>query len=297
MRTPNLIPAAIILAACLAMVGCSDAAGEAAEAASTSNPNTATSILNAGVMAELGGGSADAAPIKLLFDPLYDDHYGAFEVPDDELIEAIITGAPPYDGVSAVFVSHAHGDHFSESQLIAMLTQQPGLIMVAPAQALEQLREDAAWDEALAERVRTIELANGEASESFTIAGATIEAFRSPHSGWPDRHAQVHNITFRVSAPAASGQSVRVMHMGDADPAPEHYAALRAFLDAKRTSLALVPYWHYARADFDALLDQTFNAEAAAAMHVPIAAPSYLREGDWPYFDGAGQRAEIVPVE
>ena len=293
---------ALALTGALALAACGEGPSDSAPAQGGPNPNTATAILNAGVMAELGEGAGpDTRPVKFLFDPLYDDHYGAFEIPPDDLIETIITGAPPYDGVTAVFVSHAHGDHFSESQLIRMLTEQPDLIMVAPGQALEQLRDVPEWDEALAQRIRTIELENGEAAESFTLAGATIEAFRSPHNGWPDRHAGVHNITFRVSAPAGEGLSARVMHLGDADPASVHYAALDAFLAAQRTSLAMVPYWHYADEDFDTLLDDTFNAEAAVAMHVPINAPVYLAEGNEdgsrPYFNGIGQMIEIVPVK
>ncbi|EAQ27966.1 hypothetical protein NAP1_10243 [Erythrobacter sp. NAP1] len=290
----------------MALPSCAEAPNDTVapptELATGPNPNTATAILNAGVMAELGGDlergdTAGTRPVKLLFDPLYDDHWGTFEVPPPELVEALVTGAPPYDGVAAVFVSHAHGDHFSEEQLTAMLAAQADLVMVAPAQALDRMREAPGWDEALAERIRTIELANGEAAEAIAIAGATIEAFRSPHSGWPDRHAEVHNITFRVSAPAGEGLSARVMHLGDADPASEHYEALTAFLQARRTSLAMVPYWHYAQGGFDALLDETFNAHAAVAMHVPIEAPGYLARGERPFFTEVGQMVEIVPVE
>lgn len=283
-------------AAAIALTACSSAqGGQEASAPIEESAGTATSILNAGVMTELGAG--EDGMVKFLFDPLYDNHFGSLAELPPELIEAIVTGAAPYDGVDAVFVSHAHGDHFSASQLTRMLAAQGELVVVAPAQALEQMRADAGWEQGFEGRVRAIALDNGEASESFELAGATIEAFRTPHTGWPERHANVHNLTFRVSAPAGEGMVGRVMHLGDADPGPEHYAALEEFLQARRTSLAMVPHWHYGARDFATLLEETFNAESAVAIHVPVAVPAGLREGSRPYFSSAGEMLEIVAVE
>jgi L-ascorbate metabolism protein UlaG (beta-lactamase superfamily) len=251
----------------------------------------AVSILNAGVMTRHPGPQGDA--IKFLFDPLYDDHFGSLEQLSPELIEAIVSGAPPYDGADAVFVSHAHGDHFSASMLNRMLGAQQQLVLVVPAQAVENLREDSGWNPEFADRVRGIALENGQASEAFAIAGATVEAFRSPHNGWPERHSSVHNLTFRVSAPMGEGRVSRVMHLGDADPAGEHYAGLAAFLAEKRTGLAMVPHWFYGREGLDRLIDATLNAETVVAIHVPVAVPANLPASGLPYFSGVNEMLEI----
>lgn len=251
----------------------------------------ATSILNAGVMTQHA--SAEGIGVKFLFDPLYDDHFGSLAQLTPDLIEAIIAGAPPYDGVDAVFVSHAHGDHFSVSQLTRMLTAQADLTLVLPEQGLERLREAPDWQASFEARVRPITLKNGEASDEFTIAGATIDAFRSPHAGWPDRHGTVHNITYRVSVPGAKGSVSAVMHLGDADPAPEHYAALQEFLEARRTGLAIVPFWFTGRDDFDAIIEDVLNAQTMVAVHVPAQVPKSLKDGEWIYFSEAGQIMEI----
>ncbi|MHA7819949.1 MAG: MBL fold metallo-hydrolase [Erythrobacter sp.] len=289
----GLISAPLTLAAfATALAGCDDAQTlSRTDGSGAAQAGSATSILNAGVMTELGEARA-----KLLFDPLYDDHFGSLEELPPDLIEAIVTGAAPYDGVDAVFVSHAHGDHFSASQLTGMLAAQRDLVLVAPAQAIGRMREDNGWEAGFDARVRAIALENGEASEAFTFGGVNIEAFRSPHTGWPERHAEVHNISFRVSAPAGDGLHGRVMHLGDADPAAEHYAILSEFFEAHRTSLAMVPYWHYGTTDFADLLEGTFNAEAAVAMHVPRSVPRELSEGDRPYFSQVGEMVEIVAV-
>ncbi len=261
---------------------------------STSGSGAATAILNAGVAAEIG---AENSSVKILFDPLYDDHYGSFQQLTEPLIEAIVSGSPPYDNVAAVFVSHAHGDHFSAKHLTQMLAAQPDLRLVAPEQAIEQLRGSDLWKERFGERVTGIALENGAQAESFEIAGATIEAFRSPHNGWPDRHAEVHNITFRVSAPSSAGLAQRVMFLGDADPGVEYFAPHAEFLAAKRTSLAVVPFWFLQESDAEALFDTTLNAQAAVGMHVPVREPMWLSMSGWDYFTEVGQKAKVQGVE
>ena len=250
----------------------------------------ATSVLNAGVMTRLGD---EAAPVKFLFDPLYDDHYGTFEPLDNALIDRIVNGTPPYDGVAAVFVSHAHGDHFSPTIFNRLMKVQGDIRLVAPVQAVDQMRAEESWDPVFATRITAISLANGEQAEPVEIAGVTVEAFRSPHSGWPTRHRDVHNLTYRVSAASGAGTYHRVMHFGDADPARRHYESHGEFLSAARTGLAIVPYWHFGTSNPDRLFDETFNAEAAVGMHVPVAPPEWLRATDRPYFTGEGQQADI----
>lgn len=278
----------------LALAACGEATPRASFEVSKTAPSagTATSILNAGVMTELGEVQGNGS-IKFLFDPLYDDHFGSLEELPPELIEAIVSGAPPYDAVDAVFVSHAHGDHFSASQLTRLMVAQPKVQIVAPEQAVARMRVDANWQAEFESRVTAITLENGEASQGFELAGAMIEAFRSPHNGWPESHSNVHNITYRVSARAGDGLTGRIMHLGDADPAAEHYAALTDFLAAKRTGLAMVPFWFYQQDDLEALIGETLNAQMPAAMHVPARVPAYLENGEFEYFSEVGEVLEI----
>jgi len=279
---------AVLLAGCTV-----DEPQALAPTSSESGAGTATAILNAGVAAEIG---EQGGAVKILFDPLYDDHFGSLEELKTPLIESIVNGAPPYDNVAAVFVSHAHGDHFSEQHLTQMLAVQKDLRLIAPEQAIERLRESDNWDESFAARVTGIALENGAQSASFEVAGATVEAFRSPHSGWPDRHAGVHNITFRVSTPSEAGFVQRVMHLGDADPGLEYFVPHAEFLAAKRSSLAIVPFWYLQADQAEGLFDSTLNAQAAVGMHVPSIEPQGLAESGWDYFTDVGQTVPIPDI-
>jgi len=278
-----------VLFASFVLSGC-DTQSAAEPAPAAIEGDRVTSILNAGVTAELG--RADAT-VKFLFDPLYDDHYGSFEVPGEELIAAIINDVSPYDNIDAVFVSHAHGDHFSVSQLTQLLAAQDRVQLVAPAQAVEQLHATAEWQDSFEDRVVAIDIENGQAAQSFVIGGATIEAIRSPHSGWPERHSKVHNLSFRVSAPGGA----RVMHFGDADPGLQHFEPHTEFFASARTGLAIVPFWHLNSDDPEKLIDQTFNAQRAVGMHVPVDEPDWLSESGWDYFNGLGQQVAVPASE
>lgn len=295
--TPLFAPALMASLMGLAIAGCSEPSQQALTGkGQVSTPSegrgaaTVTSILNAGVMADLGNTNA---PVKILFDPLYDDHFGSLAELDDDLIAAIVTGAPPYDGVAAVFVSHAHGDHFSASQLNRMMATQRQVLLIAPGQARDAMRAEGGWQDGFAARITSIDLANGAATQSFSIGGALVEAFRSPHNGWPDRHGDVHNISYRVAARNGAGFMARVMHLGDADPAPEHFAPHAGLLASARTGLAIVPFWFLQQPDTANLLDRTLNAEALAAMHVPAREPAFLAGSGWTYFAGAGQQVDV----
>ncbi len=290
-------PLSVIAGALCLLSACAEAPGQtapqtsehsASEQSATAQNGAATAILNAGVMANVG-----AESVKLLFDPLYDNHFGSLAELPPELAEAIITGAAPYDDVDLVFVSHAHGDHFSASMLVEMLLNDSDLWLIAPGQAYDQLKEQENWHHGLATQVRTITLRNGEATQTFDLAGATIKAFRSPHSGWPERHSETHNISYRVSVSSGDGEVMRVMHLGDADPATQHFAPFADFLSAKRTGLVMVPFWFYQSDDLDAILEETLNADTSVAVHVPVNVPAYLSEGTRPYFTQVGEVVEI----
>ncbi|MEP1421985.1 MAG: MBL fold metallo-hydrolase [Erythrobacter sp.] len=260
----------------------------------------AAAILNAGVMTTHD--APDGGSAKFLFDPLYDDHFGSLAELTPELISAIIAGDAPYDEVDAVFVSHAHGDHFSVSQLTKMMDAQDQLVLVIPAQGLERLRGGPDWSADFETRVRPITLENGEASKPFEVAGAKVDAFRSPHAGWPERHAQVHNITYRVSVAdeieaGKVARVSRVMHLGDADPAAQHFSALEDLLQAQRTGLAIVPFWFTRADDPSALSNQTLNAQTMVAVHVPVDVPEDLKTGKWAYFSKVGEVLEIPVSE
>ena len=59
---------------------------------------------NEGVMVSQGD-------TRVLFDPLFNNSFGQYQLVPDNVRESIFAGAPPFDGVDAGFISHHHDDH------------------------------------------------------------------------------------------------------------------------------------------------------------------------------------------
>ena len=93
-------------------------------------------IANAGVLVSDGKS-------KILFDPLFDNDYGQYYLPPEEVRAAILDGVPPFDNVDAVLISHAHADHFVSRDLLVLLRQHPALRLYGPDQVSEALAREA----------------------------------------------------------------------------------------------------------------------------------------------------------
>ena len=93
-----------------------------------SNPlsTTAQYMANEGLMVVSG-------ETKVVFDPLFRNGYGQYQLLPREMEEALFAGNPPFDGVDVIFVSHYHGDHFAPADMLRLLKAQPGIQLYAPA--------------------------------------------------------------------------------------------------------------------------------------------------------------------
>jgi len=244
-------------------------------------------IAHAAVMVESG-------PTKILFDPIFDKDYGSFQLVAPETQSLMMAGQPPFDGVDAVFVSHAHGDHFAAGLVIEYLTANPEVQLIAPMQALTQMQKHEAWDEALRARIdaQEVEL-NASLEQSFNFDGTPVAVtrLRLPHAGGA-RQAKIENIVFRVSL----NRDATVMHMGDTDPAEEGLTAQSHVFNKTETQLAFVPLW-FVGTENDAAVHELLNAEHLVGVHVPKTVPEALAESGADYFSVPGETREIAKDE
>ena len=87
--------------------------------------STAHYLANEGLMVVHG-------ETKIMFDPLFRESYGQYRLLPEAMVEALYAGAPPFDGIDAVFISHHHGDHFSPADILRLLKLQAGIHLYAP---------------------------------------------------------------------------------------------------------------------------------------------------------------------
>jgi len=241
---------------------------------------SATYLGNEAVMIESGSH-------KILFDPFFHNDFNTYQLVPESIRSAIFNGEKPYDAIDVVFISHAHEDHFSAKDMLKFLMSHPEAKMVAPKQAVDALRQLTNSKKVMAQ-VKSINIAYGDQPWSGEVAGLAVEAVRIPHAGWPGR-ANVENIVFRISL----DQGITVMHMGDADPDDDHFRPLAAHWQQKITNTAFPPYWFFASAQGNDILNNRINAKAHVGVHVPIKVPKQLKALGKDYFSTVGDKRVI----
>ena len=230
---------------------------------------------------------------KILFDPLYDNSYGRYQMVPDEIREGIFSGTAPYDDVDAVFISHHHGDHFAAADLVRLLREQPDINVYAPAQAVAAIREAGSGeDSVMFDRVTGLDLEYGDESVSIVTGDIIIDAIHVPHSGWPTARTDIQNIAFRVTL---NGEAT-VLHLGDADARIVHFEQNELFWEERQIDLALPPYWFFMSDDGTEILENRLNVIHSIGVHVPdemanpANLPSELHSADLFTRPGEGRR-------
>ena len=245
--------------------------------------SSAEFIAHSAVMVESGS-------TKILFDPIFDKDYGSFQLVAEETKSLLMAGQPPFDGVDAVFVSHAHGDHFAAGIMIEYLTANSEVQLFAPVQALTQMQKQASWDEALMARIhaKPLEL-NTSLEERFDFDGTPVDVtrLRLPHAGGA-RQAKIENIVFRVNLNA----DATVMHLGDADPDEDGLSAHSAVFHKTASDMAFVPFWFVGTAN-DASVNDLLNAKHVVGVHVPKDVPETLVKSGADYFSIPGEKRDF----
>ena len=263
--------------------------------ADSSDSNTSVSraqyMANEGLMVVHGD-------TKVVFDPLFRNSYGQYQLLPKEMEDALFSGQPPFDGIDAVFVSHYHGDHFSPADILRLLKEQQGIHLYAPVQAVNGLRSVSGTnDEKIFERVTAVELAYKDTPVTLEMEGLLIEAVRIPHSGWPNGRLDVENISWRVTL----NETTTILHMGDADPNDVHFARDAAYWDKRHTHMAFPPYWFFTTSQGPGILGNRIKPDHSVGVHVPVSIPQNpslrpqeLRDVD--LFTEPGESRDILSV-
>jgi L-ascorbate metabolism protein UlaG (beta-lactamase superfamily) len=244
------------------------------DSVSADSAPTAYYLANEGVMVSQG-------ETKILFDPLFTNGYGRYELLPSEMKDALFAGKPPFDGIDAIFVSHFHGDHFSPEEMLKFLGLRSKIRLYAPEQAVSAMRKVASDAEgSIFERIESINLTYGD--EPITIhqgqqgnqtaslheASLVVQAAFIPHSGWPKSMLNVQNIAFRVTL----DESITALHMGDADTKDAHFQQHDRYWKHP-IHVAFPPYWYFSSANGRFVLENRLKPDHSIGIHVPKEMP------------------------
>lgn len=247
-------------------------------------PTQTTYLGNEGILVSDGHTS-------ILFDPLYPNGFGTYQLVPEAMRDDLMAGAAPFENVDAIFISHMHPDHFSVGEVITYLQAHEQVQLYAPTQAVDWMRQETD-DETIFDRVTAIGLERLDAPLSFKTGDLSIDVVRIPHAGWPSR-TEVSNLVWRVTL----ADGVTVMHLGDADPRDEHFAPHDEHWMAVRTDAAYPPSWFFTMGDGPQILSTRLNTLAATAIHVPLILPPDLFASGADFFHTPGESRLIQTVK
>ena len=195
-----------------------------AGSARSASPITLTAIANSGVLVAAGGS-------KVLIDGLFDKPDPAYRAPSADVIDKMMKGAAPFDGVDLVLVTHNHSDHLDPALAVRYLEARPEVSLLAPADAVSEMRKLSADWTKIEPRVAALDLKVGEKAER-TVKGIPVTAFRTLHGG----SATPMNLMYLFEI---GGR--RIFHEGDSSALSEEW---RGFgLGGAPIDLAVVHFW------------------------------------------------------
>jgi L-ascorbate metabolism protein UlaG (beta-lactamase superfamily) len=222
-------------------------------------PLVLTYIANEGVLVSSG-------EAKILIDALFDKPNPEYRAPSPDVLEKLMKGAAPFDGIDLVLVTHNHPDHFNPSLAVRYLETVPGPFLLAPADAVAEMRKAAADWSRIEPRVVSLDINVGE-KEKRNLARMPVTALRTLHSGDLDSPMNLMYI-FEIDG-------WRVFHEGDSTGKLDDFQNFG--LGGAPIDLALVHYWFPLEPNCARFLQEVLIPDHIALMHLPV-----RLEGDAP---------------
>jgi L-ascorbate metabolism protein UlaG (beta-lactamase superfamily) len=209
-------------------------------------------VANAGVLVSSGDS-------KVLIDALFDKPNPEYRAPAADVLDKIMSGAAPFDGLDAVLITHNHPDHFDPSLAVRFLERVPGPTLLAPSDAVAAMRRAASDWVKIEARIVPLDLKPGEWA-TRTVGRIPVNAFRTLHSGDQDSPMNIMYL-FDLGG-------WRVFHEGDSPGKVDEY---RAFgLGREPVDLALVHFWFPLEPNCARFLREVLKPGHVALTHLPI---------------------------
>jgi L-ascorbate metabolism protein UlaG (beta-lactamase superfamily) len=220
--------------------------------AALQKPLVLTYVANEGVLVSSGD-------TKVLIDAFFDKPNAEYRAPSPGVLETIMKGEAPYDGVDLLLVTHDHPDHFDAPLVARYLATFPGAVLLGPADVVAATRTAAANWASLEPRVISLDIKVGKKVKR-KLKGVSLTAFRTLHSS--DQESPV-NLMYLFEL-----NGWRVLHEGDSTGKT---GVCRDFgLSGVPVDLALVHFWFPLEPDCARFLQEVLRPSHIALMHLPI---------------------------
>lgn len=206
-------------------------------------------VANAGVVVDVEGR-------RFLIDAVFRDGIAPYAVSTPAERARIEQAQGVYAGVDALLVTHWHDDHFDAGAVAEHLEHNPRAVLISSAEVIDLVRAEA--PRLAPSRLRAFVPAPGEVAVTRVgdVAVRVIRARHNPARRFPEQH-----VVFLI------GERAPVLHVGDADPRADNFAALSAL---PRPALAFLPFWYLSDPASRAMVGGVIRPRRTVAIHVPL---------------------------
>lgn len=202
-----------------------------------------------------------SGPYSVLIDAFLRDPVAPYSALTPEIHKDLVAARTPFDGITAVLVSHVHGDHVQIRGLERYLLNNEDSLLMSSPPLVRALKEEARDYQAIQKRVNPIRVVTGTPTK-LEQTEVSIEFLVLPHVG------KLQGDSLNLAHLIEMG-GVRLMHLGDADPAPVHFRSYD--LPARQIDVAMVPYWFFGSPEGLQTLRDEVRPRIVIACHVPPA--------------------------
>lgn len=231
-------------------------------------------IANAGVLISAGDQ-------QVLIDGLHQPYRPAYRPTPPALKAAMLAGAPPFDTIDYVLVSHIHRDHFDASDVAALLGAQPAALLVSSNQVVDSLL---AVGTHFSNQLQGVAYKAG-AHVTIKKKAVTIRAGKVAHGS--ARFQWIQNLGHIVEM-----GGLRFLHVGDPGFGR---ADIKQLVAGLQIDVALLPAWFLSEQDGRAVIDEVIKPRHLAFLHVSPGDEAKLRRLAKQHYPGA--RVLSKPLE
>lgn len=206
-------------------------------------------VANAGV-------SVDVEGRRFLIDAVFRDGIAPYAVSTPDERTRIEQAQGPYADVDALLVTHWHDDHFDAAAVAEHLERNPRAVLISSPEVVDLVRPHA--PRLAPSRLQALVPAPGGVATT-RVGDVPVRVIRARHN--PSRRFPEQHVAFLI------GERAPVLHVGDADPKADNFAALQA--DLPRVALAFLPFWYLSDPAARSMVADVIRPLGIVAIHVP----------------------------
>ena len=199
---------------------------------------------------------------SILIDAFVREPVGVFGALPEEVHKRLVNALPPFDGLTVVLTSHAHGDHLQVRSLEKYLSRNNMAQLKSSEQVLRAMHAGAKDFEAIGKRMTPVPLVKGT-MKSLKEEGVSLHFFELAHFKAPLDDKEI-NLGHLIKL-----GGLKILHLGDAAPTAETFAAYD--LPSFEVDVAIVPYWFFGTPEGVRVLHERIRPRQVIVAHIPPA--------------------------